>query len=64
MQAYKPTGCRPTHHPRRRLIGEHGAIGAPIAEYVYLDNRPLAMIRGRSNYYYHTDHLNTAPAYA
>ncbi|MCZ6659283.1 MAG: RHS domain-containing protein [Gammaproteobacteria bacterium] len=45
-----------------RLIGEYDATGTPIAEYVYLADQPLAMLRGGAIYYYHTDHLGTPQA--
>jgi RHS repeat-associated protein len=45
-----------------RLIGEYAATGTPIAEYVYLADQPLAMLRGGAIYYYHTDHLGTPQA--
>jgi len=45
-----------------RLIGEYTTDGTPIAEYVYLQAQPLAMLRGGAVYYYHTDQLGTPKA--
>jgi RHS repeat-associated protein len=40
------------------LIAETDAAGQPLAEYLYLGDRLVAMIRpGESVYYYHNDHL-------
>jgi len=36
--------------------------GTPIAEYVYLQAQPLAMLRGGAIYYYHNDQLGTPKA--
>jgi len=42
------------------LIAETNQSGTMIAEYVYLGDQPLAMIRpGEALYYYHNDHLGT-----
>jgi RHS repeat-associated protein len=41
------------------LIAESDGTGATTAEYVYLNNAPLAKIEGSSVYFYHTDHLST-----
>ena len=42
-----------------RFIAESNSSGAVIAEYVYLNNAPLAKIEGANTYYYHNDHLAT-----
>jgi RHS repeat-associated protein len=42
-----------------QLIGESDETGAMIAEYVYLNNQPLAKIEGASTYFYVNDHLAT-----
>ena len=46
-----------------RLIEETDGNGKLIADYVYLNNQPLAMIRKQANneetFYYHNDHLGT-----
>jgi RHS repeat-associated protein len=45
---------------RGHLIAETSQIGKMLAEYIYLADRPLAMIRsGEALYYYHNDHLGT-----
>jgi RHS repeat-associated protein len=42
------------------LIAETNASGTTLVEYIYLGDRPLAMIRPTEQvYYYHTDHLGT-----
>jgi RHS repeat-associated protein len=45
------------------LIGETDQTGALIAEYVWIGDRPLAVIRNaglnEAVYYFHADHLNT-----
>jgi RHS repeat-associated protein len=45
--------------PDGNLIGEYDAVGSSKVEYVYIENQPLAMIRGGAIYYYHTDQLGT-----
>lgn len=46
-----------------RLIGETDESGTMIAEYIWLGDRPLAMVSKAGNkeatYYYHNDQLNT-----
>ncbi len=42
-----------------QLIGEYDASGQTIREYVYLDGKPLALIRGGQAYYFHNDHLGS-----
>jgi RHS repeat-associated protein len=42
-----------------QIIAESDGSGATTAEYVYLDDQPLAKIEGSSVYFYHADHLNT-----
>jgi RHS repeat-associated protein len=41
------------------LIAETTSTGSTIAEYVYLGDELLAMIRSGAVYYYHNDHLGT-----
>jgi RHS repeat-associated protein len=41
------------------LIAESDGSGATTAEYVYLNNIPLAKIEGGNAYFYHTDSLGT-----
>jgi len=44
-----------------RLIAETNESGTTLAEYFYLGDQPLAMIRpGEALYYYHNDHLGTS----
>ncbi|HLA74959.1 MAG TPA: RHS repeat-associated core domain-containing protein [Gammaproteobacteria bacterium] len=40
------------------LIGEYDASGLPIEETIYLENVPVAVLRGNNIYYIHADHLN------
>ncbi|GAB4373303.1 MAG: hypothetical protein Kow00128_22770 [Deltaproteobacteria bacterium] len=52
------------HYDRQgHLIGETDGNGALVAEYIWLGDRPLAMVRknrkNEATYYYHTDRLNT-----
>ena len=44
------------------VIAEYDASGSLVDEYVYMDNRPLALIRSSNLYYIYTDHLNTPRA--
>ena len=44
------------------LVAENDAEGTPIEEIVYLEDRPLAVLRQGNVYYLHTDHLNTPRA--
>jgi RHS repeat-associated protein len=51
------------HYDQRgRLIGETDESGALVAEYVWIGDRPLAMVRragiNEATYYFHADHLN------
>jgi len=41
------------------LIGEYDATGAPIQEYVWWDDEPVAILKGNAVYYIDTDHLGT-----
>jgi RHS repeat-associated protein len=41
------------------LIAETDENGQALAEYVYLGDQLLSMIRGGETYYYHNDHLGT-----
>jgi len=47
------------YNPSGQLIGEYNENGDVIKEYVWLDDKPLAMLQGDDIYYYHADHLNT-----
>ncbi len=42
-----------------QIIAESNSAGTISAEYVYLNNQPLAKIEGTNTYYYHNDHLGT-----
>jgi RHS repeat-associated protein len=42
-----------------QIIAESDSAGTITAEYVYLNNQPLAKIEGANTYYYHNDHLGT-----
>lgn len=46
-----------------RLIGEYDESGKPIREYIYLNDRPIAMLRPKGQrievLFIHTDHLGT-----
>ena len=42
-----------------RLIGEYDDAGNVLAEYVYLDDIPIAVIRDPTPYYVEADHLGT-----
>jgi RHS repeat-associated protein len=42
-----------------RLLAETTADGAPLASYVWLDGRPLAMVTHSGVTFLHTDHLDT-----
>jgi RHS repeat-associated protein len=55
------TETRIFHYDRKgRLICETSETGQTLAEYIYLGNRLLAMIRpGEAVYYFHNDHLGT-----
>ena len=44
------------------VIAEYDAAGNLTNEYVYLDNRPVALLRSSNLYYIYTDHLNTPRA--
>jgi RHS repeat-associated protein len=44
------------------VIAEYDSTGNLKDEYVYLDNRPVALIRSSNLYYIYTDHLNTPRA--
>jgi len=56
-----PTGTRIFHYDLSgHLIAETDETGTTIAEYFYLWQQPLAMIRpAETLYYYHNDHLGT-----
>jgi len=41
------------------LISESARDGSILAEYVYLDGQPLALLKGDEIYYYHLNHLGT-----
>jgi RHS repeat-associated protein len=41
------------------LLGDYGATGSAQAEYVYLDDAPVAVIQGGALSYVETDHLGT-----
>jgi RHS repeat-associated protein len=41
------------------LISETTDTGETLVEYIYLDNKLLALIQGEQVYYYHNDHLGT-----
>jgi RHS repeat-associated protein len=43
----------------RKLIGEYDASGAPVQELVYLNDLPVASLRGADIYYMYADQLNT-----
>jgi len=64
-QGKKTVAVRKVFHydNRGRLIGETDENGSLVAEYIWLGDRPLAMVRKAGNkeqtYYYHTDQLNT-----
>jgi RHS repeat-associated protein len=55
------TETRIFHYDRKgHLIAETNQTGQAIAEYIYLGDQLLAMIKpGESVYYYHNDHLGT-----
>jgi len=55
------TETRIFHYDQRgHLIAETNQTGQMLAEYVYLGDQPLAMIKpGEGVYYYHNDHLGT-----
>jgi RHS repeat-associated protein len=50
------------YDPLGHLIAETNEKGETLAEYVYLGDEPLAMIRNEEAYYYHNDHLGTPQA--
>ena len=56
-----PTETRIFHYDLQgHLIAETTSSGQTLAEYFYLGDQPLAMIRpGEMLYYYHNDHLGT-----
>ncbi|MFA5073202.1 MAG: RHS repeat-associated core domain-containing protein [Nitrospirota bacterium] len=41
------------------IIAESNSSGTITAEYIYLNDQPLAKIEGTNTYYYHNDHLDT-----
>lgn len=43
-----------------QIIAELDNAGTVTAEYVYLNDQPLAKIEGSNAYYYHNDHLATS----
>lgn len=45
-----------------RLIGEANAKGELTRQYLYLDERPLAILEGRAIYYIHTDYRHAPVA--
>jgi RHS repeat-associated protein len=55
------TGTRIFHYDLSgHLIAETNGAGQALAEYIYLGDQPIAMIRpGEQAYYYHNDHLGT-----
>jgi len=58
----KTTGAGGTvfHYDRQgKMMAETAPTGTPAAEYVFLNDNPLARIEGGSVYYYHNDHLGT-----
>jgi RHS repeat-associated protein len=61
MKKVTQTETRIFHYDLKgRLIAETNQSGQMLAEYVYLGDQPLAMIRpGEVVYYYHNDHLGT-----
>lgn len=71
VRKYSSTGAGSAvvfvYDPNSQLLGEYDANGAPIREYVWLDNMPVAVITpDPANalsppqvYYIHADHLNT-----
>jgi len=42
-----------------QIIAESNNAGTIAAEYVYLNNQPMAKLEGANTYYYHNDHLAT-----
>jgi RHS repeat-associated protein len=57
-----PLGTAPTlftYDESGQLIGEYNDNGTAKAEYVYLDNLPIAVIKGTAVAYVETDHLGT-----
>ncbi|MCB9654639.1 MAG: RHS repeat protein [Deltaproteobacteria bacterium] len=50
------------YDPSGRLLGEYTDSGAPIQEYVYLGNLPVAILRPRGIYYIKADELATPRA--
>jgi len=42
-----------------QIIAESNSAGTITAEYVYLNNQPMAKMEGVNTYYYHNDHLAT-----
>ena len=56
-----PTATTVFHYDTQgRLIAETDTAGNTLAEYIYLNDTPLATIRPTDTpYYYHTDHINT-----
>jgi len=42
-----------------RLVGEYSAMGTALAEYVYLDDQPIAVVKDGTLAYIETDHLGT-----
>ena len=44
------------------VIAEYDAVGNLKDEYVYMDNRPVALLRASNLYYIYSDHLNTPRA--
>lgn len=41
------------------LLGQYGATGTPIQQYVWMDDQPVGVISGASLHYVETDHLGT-----
>ncbi len=61
MEKILPTSTRIFHYDfSGHLIAETNETGQVLAEYVYLGDEPLAMLRpSEALYYYHNDHLGT-----
>ena len=53
------TDCYYHYDLEGRLLAETDASGRTRAEYLYLENEPLALSRSGQIYYYHNDHLGT-----